>query len=122
MPKDTTFKISKRDQEAIVVNFSEPENLDDPRWKAMVEGDDVTGAVHNLALQSYVIKAQAAGRAVFAEGAEAVQAAVDGYVFGARRTGGGTRKVSIGKKESKALKFSPEQLAALAAAGVSFEA
>lgn len=49
MPKDTTFKISKRGEEAVVVNFSEPENLDDPRWASMVEGDDVTGAVHNLA-------------------------------------------------------------------------
>ena len=120
MPKDTTFKISKRGEEAMELTFSEPENLDDPRWAAIVDGD-VAAAVHNLALQSFVIKKQAAGRAKFSEGLEAVQAAVSEYVFGIRRAGTSKKSVKMGAKETKKLKFSPEQLAALAAAGVSFD-
>lgn len=118
--KTETFKVSKAGQTAIEVSFDAPENLDDPRWAELVEGD-VREAQHTLALQNLVIKIQGAARGSFTEGPEAVQAAVTGYKYGGRRVGGGGRKsksVKMDKKEIKQLKFTPEQIAALQAAGV----
>jgi len=121
MPKTETFKVSKAGQTAVEVSLALPENLDDPRWAELVEGD-VREAQHSLALQTLVIKIQAAARGAWDEGAAAVQAAAAAYRYGGKRVGSGRSKrkvVSLDTKAVKSLKFNAEQIAALKAAGVS---
>jgi hypothetical protein len=115
-----SFKVSKKNIEAVEVTRELPETLDDPAWAEIVSKHPED--VHDLALQSWVIKAQAAARGRLEEGNSAqentaeAQDAVGSYVFGAR-TGGFTRP-KISKSEAKSLGFTKAQLSALAALGV----
>jgi hypothetical protein len=115
MAKDTTFKVSKTGVEPVKVTFAEPENLNDPRWTEL--GVDQAG-INELAVQNLVIKIQGIARGKLGDGPSAVQAAVDGYKYGQRASGGGTKKVSLSTDQVKQAKFTPEQLATLRAAGV----
>ena len=123
MAKVETFKVSKAGEPAIEASLSLPENLDDPRWSELVEGD-VREAQHTLALQNFIIKLQGAARGSFSDGAAAVQTAVEAYRYGGRRapgTGRKAKRVTMDTKAVKKLKFTPEQIEALKAAGMSFD-
>lgn len=114
MAKQTTFKVSKTGVEPISVKFDEPENIKDPRWAEL--GIDESG-INELAVQNLVIKIQGVARTKLDEGAKAVQEAVDGYKYG-QRSGGGVRKVVLSSEVVQKAAFTPEQLEALRAAGV----
>jgi hypothetical protein len=101
----------------VVVNFSKPESVTDKRWEELGVSQE---QINELAVDSLVIKAQAGARNQLEKGAKAVQEYVDNYKFG-MRTGGGTRAVKLAPDVVKSAKFSPEQIAALKAAGVTFD-
>lgn len=122
MPKQMTFKVSSKGKGSVTATWTAPENLDDPRWGEVTDKPDT---VHAAALRSVVISIQSGARSRLDPkatdgGLAAVQKFVDEFKYGVRQPGaGGKRKVSISSKKQKALKFSDEQLEALAAAGVS---
>lgn len=114
MAKQTKFKVSKTGVEPVTVTFDEPETLTDPRWGELGINEN---AINELAVQNLVIKIQGVARTKISDGAKAVQEAVDSYRYG-QRSGGGGRKVTLSADTVKQAKFTPEQLAALRAAGV----
>lgn len=109
-----SFKVSKRGVEAIEVSIDLPENLNDPLWNGIVSNPDED--INDLALQQFVVKAQAGARNHLDRGAEAVQRFVDGYKYGARSGGGFTPTIST--DDVTAHGFTDEQLAFLRAAGM----
>ncbi len=115
MPKPSTFKVSRTGVEAVTVNFVEPENLQDPRWGELGISPE---ALNEMAVQALVIRIQSGARGKLDEGPAAVQKFVDEYKYGTRSGGGGTRKVTLAAEKVSSLKFTPEQLDALRAAGV----
>jgi hypothetical protein len=116
MPKPTTFKVSRKGVEPVTVNFNEPESLTDSRWEELGVSEEQR---NDLAVQSLVIKIQAGGRNHLDSGADAVQKFVDGYKYNQRTGGGGgSRKVTLSADVVKKAAFSPEQLEALRAAGI----
>jgi len=119
MAKQVTFSVSKTGKEPIEVTFLAPESLTDPRWKEVVSNPDED--INELALQNLVIKIQSGARQRLDQGKAAVQAYVDAYKYGARQAGLGSRPVVISTEQVKRVRFSPEQIAALKAAGVVFE-
>lgn len=119
MAKTETFNVSKRGQETYEVALELPENLDDPRWGEIVDGD-AAEVIHTLALRGWIIACQSHARGEYENGPEAVQQAAEEYVYGVRRTGSRKPKVKMDADAAKDLKFSKEQLEALRAAGVSF--
>jgi hypothetical protein len=116
MAVQDTFKVSSQGHDTVEVTWQKPESAEDERWAEM----GVSAEAHNdLAIQSLVIKMQSGARGRLEDGPEAVQEFVDNYRFGARQAGGGTRKIKLAPETASALGFTEEQLAALAAAGVS---
>ena len=118
MAKQVTFKVSKTGKPPVIVNFLEPESVDDPRWEELGVSRE---AINSLAVDSLIIKAQAVGRAVLDEGPEAVQRAVDNYKYGQRGGGGGRRIVELKAEQIKEAKFNEKQLEMLRAAGIKIE-
>lgn len=123
MPKETTFKVSKKGQPGVVATWTAPESLEDPRWQEIVK--DGNKDIHAAALRSVVISIQSGARNRLNSEAEdnglsSVQEFVDNFVYGVRQpgAGGGSRKASISADAQKDLKFSKAQRAALIAAGV----
>lgn len=118
MAKQETFKVSKRGVEPVEITFDAPENLDDPRWDDLLSNKEED--INTLALQNLIIKIQSGARNRLEEGEDAVQEYVNSYKFGARVGGGGgsRKKPSLAADKARELGFSPEQLAALRAAGV----
>lgn len=108
-----SFKVSKRGVDPIEVSIDLPENLNDPLWNGIVSNPDED--INDLALQQFVVKAQAGARNLLDRGAEAVQRFVDGYKYGAR-SGGFTPTIST--EDAAAHGFTEEQLAFLRAAGM----
>ena len=117
MAPTESFSISKRGAEPIEVTRDLPQSVDDPIWAECVS--NVEEDINTLARQALVVKMQAAGRQHIDQGEDAVQTAVSGYKFGARS--GGFRRPSISGSTAAELQFSPEQLAALQAAGVQID-
>lgn len=123
MATTETFKVSKKGFPEFDVNMSLPENLDDPRWKEIVS--DHPSDVHDLALRAFIVNAQGRARNVLDENLSqddnqaAVQAAITGYVYGAR--GGGFARPTISKDKVAELGFTPAQLASLRAMGIGVE-
>lgn len=116
MAKEITFQVSKRGGPSTECRFLAPESVDDPRWGEVVSNPQED--IHELALQNLVIKIQAGARNELEEsGAEAAQAYVNQYKYGARQ-GGGFRRPTLNSTQVKELKFSKAQLEALRAAGV----
>lgn len=108
-----TFKVSKKDTPPVEVTRELPENLDDPLWDKIVsEKKDI----HDLALQAWIVKAQAGARNRLEQGEAAVQAYINAYVYGART--GGFAAPTISADEAEAHGFTDEQLAFLAASGM----
>lgn len=114
MAQRRTFKVSKRGQEGVEVTFNAPENLSDPRWDELVGNKEED--VSNLALQSLIINIQSGARQRLAGGLEKVQEFVDSYKLGQRI--GGLGRVVMAADEVAKLKFTPEQIAAMKAAGM----
>ena len=108
-----TFKVSKRGIDAIEVSADLPENVNDPLWEGIVSNPDED--INDLALQQWVVKAQAGARGHLDKGIEAVQRFVDSYKYGARSGG---FVPSISGDDAAAQGFSEEQLAFLKAAGM----
>lgn len=115
--KTITFKVSKKGHDPLEVSASFPENLSDEGWSEVVSEPDED--IHNLAEQAWIVKCQAGARSRLEAGPEAVQAYVNGYKFGARS--GGFQAPSLSAADAKAAKFSKEQLALLAKAGMRVE-
>jgi hypothetical protein len=119
MAKNETFTISKKGQDPISVTYPFPENLEDPRWQEVV--NDYPQDVHELAVSQFRVRLQAAGRSQYDDGAEAVQSAVGEYVYGRRQAGPRKSRARLSKDAVKKAKFTKEQLAALAEAGIQVE-
>jgi hypothetical protein len=110
MATQTTFTVKSKDHSGFVVDFNAPDSFDDPRWSEIVAGD-TKAAIHELALQQFIVKCQGAARGKLSAGKAAVQAAATNYKYGAR---GGSSKPTIDAGE---LKLSAAQIAALEASG-----
>lgn len=117
MPTQVQFKVSKTGVEPVKVNFTRPDNVNDPRWQELGVS---TEQINELAVDSLVIKIQGVARGALGDGASAVQAKVDGYKYGQRAAGGG-KVVKLSADQVKTAKFSKEQLAMLQTAGVNVE-
>jgi hypothetical protein len=115
MASQDTFKVSSQGRDTVEVTWMKPENIEDERWAELGVTPD---SLNELAIQSLVIKMQSGARARLEDGQDSVQEFVDNYRFGARQAGG-TRKIKLAPETASALGFTEEQLAALAAAGVS---
>lgn len=122
MAKQDTFKVSSRTHQGFeVVNSRRPENAEEFLSLNLVSSES---DIVELAYQNWVIKAQARARAKLADGQEAVQKAVDEYIFGARAAGGTTTRrkaVKVDAAQAKDLRFTKAQIEALKAAGVVFD-
>jgi hypothetical protein len=90
-----TFTVSATGKTSVEVSRNLPANLSDKLWNDAVAGDSsetvtlklpkvVAEAVHELALQQWVVKAQAAARGSLDKGKATVQAKVNQYKYGAR--------------------------------------
>lgn len=120
MAKDVTFAVSKRDGPSCEVTFSEPENLDDPRWKELVS--DPKADINTLALKALRVSIQAGARDELDEGEAAVQAYVNEYQYkGGGRGGTRVKAKPVSKDLQKKAAFTPEQLEALKEAGFPVE-
>ena len=123
MAKQMGFTVSKKGFPEFSVTALLPENKDDERWGEICSDGD---GIHDLALRSWIVQVQANARGRLddslseEENQAAVQAAVDGYVYGARS--GGFSRPTISTEKQEALAFTPEQLASLRALGVNVEA
>lgn len=115
MAKETTFQVSKKDEDPVDIVFVEPESVEDDRWAELVT--NYPEDINTLATQALVVKIQAGCRQRFEEGEEAMQAYADSYVYGQR--GGGFRRPSLSADKVEEGGFTEEQLAMLRAAGVS---
>jgi len=115
-----TIKVSKKGHDAIEFEYSLPESLEDPRWEEIANDPDAD--VNALAVAQFRVRLQAAARNVIEDGAEAVQQAVEQFVYG-RRTSSGrkSRRARISSDTVKEAKFTKDQLAALQAAGIEVE-
>lgn len=111
----TTFKVSKRGGPSAEISWQAPESLDDPRWEEVVS--DPEEDINTLAVQNLIIKIQAGARERLEDGEDAVNAYVEAYKFGQRTS---TRRPtpSLDETQVSDLGFTPEQLAALKAAGM----
>lgn len=110
------FKVSTKDSPTVEVSRELPENLDDPLWDSITISKD---GIHELALQAWIVKAQAGARNRLEAGEGAVRQYISGYQYGAR--GGGYSAPIVSTDDAKAQKFSPAQLKFLAAAGMNVE-
>ncbi len=114
MSQTITFSVSKKGHEPVEVTRDFPENLDDSAWNDAVSDPDED--IHNLAMQSWIVKCQAGARARLEHGPEAVQSYVEQYTFGARS--GGFSAPTLSADEAAEAGFSEEQLALLRKAGM----
>lgn len=120
MGKEISFTVSKRDGPSVTVNFIEPENLQDPRWKDIVSNPDED--INTLAVAALRVRLQAGARDELEDGEAAVQKYVDEYVYKAGGTRAGARpKPKLSKEAAKKGKFSTAQLAMLKEAGFAVE-
>lgn len=120
MAKQVTFEVSKPSAglktECV---WDAPENVSDPRWGEVVTNPEED--VNELAVQNLIIKIQSGARKELEEnGADAAQAYVNNYKYGAR-VGGGFKRPVVTASAAKQLAFTPEQIEALKAAGVKFD-
>lgn len=120
MPKEVTFTVSKKGGPSVEVNFMEPENLEDPRWKDIVSNPDED--INTLAVAALRVRLQAGARDELEDGEAAVQAYVNEYVYKTGGTRAGARpKPKLSKDAAKKGKFSAAQLAMLKEAGFAIE-
>jgi hypothetical protein len=120
MAKSETVKVSKKGHDTIEFDYPFPESLEDPRWGEITNDGDQD--VNSLAVAQFRVRLQAAARNVIEDGAEAVQAAVEEFVYGRRVSSGRSRRrARLSSDTVKKAKFSKEQLAALQEAGISIE-
>lgn len=115
MAATRTFSVSKKGGPSMEGSWSAPESVDDPRWDEVVSNPEED--INELAVQNLIIKIQGGARNRLDQGEEAVQAYIDAYVYG-QRTSIATRKPSLSDEQVSDLAFTPEQLAALRAAGM----
>lgn len=120
MAKDVTFSVSKKGAEAVEVRWSAPESLEDPRWTEVVS--DPSTDINSAAVRNLIISIQSGARSRMDQGAEAVQAFVNGFKTGVRQPGASRARPTLSAAASKELKFTPAQLAALAESGMNVEA
>lgn len=119
MAQEKTIKVSKKGPDGkllpqIEATITLPETFEEFQSLGLVK--EYPAGVIALANQQLVIKAQASGREHYDKGAEAVQKAVSGYVFGERAPRAARPKLDQSK--ARELKFTNEQLAVLKSLGM----
>lgn len=108
------------DEDSVTVERRVPASLDDPHWFELVDNEE---QIHQMALQSFIINAQAAARRQMRDGGgeEEIQAAFEHYTYPSRprsqRLGRGLRPISE-LPETLVGELTQEQLAFLAKHGL----
>jgi hypothetical protein len=123
--KEAQITVSKRDGPSVKVTFKEPESLEDPRWKELVNKPEED--INTLAVSAIRVKVQSGARDELDaskddNGEAAVQKYLDEYQYKGGRTRGTSKKTpKLSKDAAKKGKFSIAQLAMLAEAGFDVE-
>ena len=120
MAKQISFTVSKPAAGLKTeCTWDAPETVSDPRWADVVSNPEAD--ICELAVQNLIIKIQSGARNELEEnGAEAAQAYVNNYKYGAR-TGAGFKRPTVSSTQVKELRFTKAQIEALKAAGVKFD-